>query len=54
ARYNDLFVRALKLIMKEHKAACLATLNALCENYGSARTTVLQTPMSWLHRVDNL
>ena|SRR6266566_3733027 len=39
--------------MKEHEAVCLTKSKALYENCGSPRTTVLQTPMSWLHKVDD-
>ena len=39
--------------MKEHEGVCLATSKATCENCGSARTTVLQTPMSWLHKIND-
>jgi hypothetical protein len=53
AGYSKLFVEALQPIMKEYEAVCLATSNAFCENCGSPRTTVLQTPMSWLHKVDD-
>ena len=45
AGYRNLFVKEIQSIMKEHEAACLATSNASCENCGSPRTTVLQTPM---------
>jgi len=51
--YSDLFVRVLEPIMKEHDAACVAASNTLCENCGSPRTTALQSPMSWLHKVDD-
>ena len=51
--YGNLFVKTLQPIMKEHEAICLATSNSHCENCGSRRTTVLQTPMSWLHKADD-
>ena len=53
AGYNNLFVRALEPIMKEHEASCLGMSNGLCGNCGSPRTSVLQTPMSWLHKADD-
>jgi hypothetical protein len=53
AGYSNLFVRAVEPIMKEHAAACVAASNGLCENCGSPRITALQTPMSWLHKVDD-
>ena len=53
AGYNNLFVGELGPIMKEHEASCLGISNALCGNCGSPRTKVLQTPMSWLHKVDD-
>ena len=53
AGYSNHFVKALQPIMKEHEVICLAISDAHCENCGSPRTTVLQTPMSWLHKVDD-
>jgi hypothetical protein len=54
AGYANLFVNTLQLIIKEHEAVYLANSNAFCENCGSPRVTVLQTPMSWLHIVEDL
>ena len=53
AAYVNLFVNAIQPIMKEHETACLANSNASCENCGSPRVMVLQTPTSWLHKVDD-
>ncbi|KAF2188755.1 hypothetical protein K469DRAFT_702447 [Zopfia rhizophila CBS 207.26] len=38
--------------MLEHEAACLAASNPRCQNCGLSTVKVLQTPMSWLHIVD--
>jgi hypothetical protein len=39
--------------MKEHEAICRATSNPRCGNCGSPTAKILQTPMSWLHVVDD-
>jgi hypothetical protein len=43
----------LQPIMKEHEAICLATSNPRCGNCGSPTAQILQSPMSWLHKVDD-
>ncbi|KAH7110451.1 hypothetical protein EDB81DRAFT_927018 [Dactylonectria macrodidyma] len=53
AGYINRFVDALRPIMKEHEAACRAASNTLCGNCGSPTVTVLQTPMSWVHIVED-
>jgi hypothetical protein len=37
AGYVNLFMNTLQPIIEEHKAVCLANLNAFCENCGSPR-----------------
>ena len=46
------FLAAIRPIMLEHEAACRAASNPKCQNCGSPTVQVLQTPMSWLHIVD--
>ncbi len=50
AEYGHRSGAALLPIMKEHKAACLASSSPICGVCGSSAATVLQTPMSWLHK----
>lgn len=50
--YAKSFADAIMPIMKGHESACLAASNTQCENCGSPRTKILQTPCSWLHNVD--
>ncbi|KAJ3500258.1 hypothetical protein NM208_g17185 [Fusarium decemcellulare] len=47
--FHDRFQRAILPFMKEHEAACRTASNPLCGSCGSPITTVLQTPMSYLH-----
>src|SRR5438045_4158701 len=47
------FVSTIQPIMKEHEVACLAASNPKCQCCGSPTFTVLQSPMSWLHKVDD-
>ncbi|PVH91305.1 hypothetical protein DM02DRAFT_734224 [Periconia macrospinosa] len=51
-KYIKNFVAAMQPIMLEHEAACRAASNPKCQNCGSPTAKVLQTPMSWLHLVD--
>ncbi|KAF1811650.1 hypothetical protein P152DRAFT_47717 [Eremomyces bilateralis CBS 781.70] len=53
AGYIDQFARSLRPIIKEHEPACRAASNPLCIICGSLMVTVLQTPMSWLHKVED-
>lgn len=50
--YIKNFVAAIRPIMLEHEAACSAASNPKCQSCGSPTVKVLQTPMSWLHIVD--
>jgi len=50
--YVKKFVSTIQPIMLEHEAACRAASNPKCQSCGSPATTVLQTPMSWLHIVE--
>jgi len=50
--YVKSFVAAIQPIMQEHEAACRAASNSKCQSCGSPAVKVLQTPMSWLHIVD--
>ncbi|KAI9745918.1 MAG: hypothetical protein M1818_000599 [Claussenomyces sp. TS43310] len=52
-QYMQTFVATLQPIMQEHQAACRAASSAQCSNCGAPAWTVLQTPMSWLHLVDD-
>lgn len=52
-RYVSRFLGAIFPIMKEHEAACRQASNPRCGNCGSPTAKVLQTPMSWLHIVEN-
>ncbi|KAL8284678.1 hypothetical protein RB600_009212 [Gaeumannomyces tritici] len=51
--YQGRFRSALLDIMKEHEAACRAASSPFCGICGSPIATVLQTPMSWLHKASN-
>jgi hypothetical protein len=51
-QYVKNFVAAIQPIMQEHEAACRAASNSKCQSCGSPAVKVLQTPMSWLHIVD--
>lgn len=53
AGYVSRFVSAIRPIMNEHQAACRAASNPRCENCGLPTVTILQTPMSWLHVVND-
>lgn len=48
-RYVQAFVAAIQPILVQHQVACRAASKPACQNCGSPTTTVLQTPMSWLH-----
>ena len=50
--YVKNFVTAIQPIMQEHEVACHAASNPKCQSCGSPTAKVLQTPMSWLHIVD--
>ena len=50
--YIKNFVAAIRPIMLEHEAACRAASVPKCRSCGSSTVKVLQTPMSWLHIVD--
>jgi hypothetical protein len=52
-RYVSRSLGAILPIMKEHEAACRKASNPRCGNCGSPTAKVLQTPMSWLHIVEN-
>ena len=49
--FADRFRHAVLPFMKEHEAACSPAFDPLCVSCGSPITTVLQTPMSYLHKV---
>jgi hypothetical protein len=51
-QYVKNFVAAIQPIMQEHEAACRAASNSKCQSCGSSAVKVLQTPMSWLHIVN--
>ncbi|RFU24591.1 hypothetical protein B7463_g11746, partial [Scytalidium lignicola] len=51
--YANRFATMLQPIMKEHEAACLAASNPRCGNCGSPTMKTVQTPMSWLHIVND-
>ena len=51
--FGDRFERAVLPFMKEHEGACRAASDPVCVSCGSPITTVLQTPMSCLHKVDD-
>lgn len=53
ARYIEQFTNAVRPIMKEHEATCRAASNPFCKNCGSSAVRVMQTPMSFLHVVDD-
>jgi hypothetical protein len=53
ARYKNVFVETIQLIIKKHETVCITKSKAFCENCGSAKTTVLQTPMFWLYKIDD-
>jgi hypothetical protein len=53
SEYGSLFLSAIQPILKEHEAACRAASKRFCENCGQFSVGVLQTPMSWLHNVDD-
>ena len=50
--YIKNFVVAIRPIMLEHEDVCRAASNTKCQSCGSPTVKVLQTPMSWLHIVD--
>ena len=50
--YIKNFVATIRPIMQEHEAVCRAASNPKCQSCGSSTVKVLQTPMSWLHIVD--
>ena len=50
--YVKNFVTTIQPIMQEHEVACHAASNPKCQSCGSPTVKVLQTPMSWLHIVD--
>jgi hypothetical protein len=50
--YIKKFVSTIQPIMQEHEAACRTASNPKCQSCGSPTVTVLLTPMSWLHIVD--
>lgn len=51
--YVQSFVAALRPIIVERDAVCLANSNKNCQVCGLLTTKVLQTPMSWLHIVED-
>ncbi|KAH6962123.1 hypothetical protein BKA56DRAFT_598363 [Ilyonectria sp. MPI-CAGE-AT-0026] len=54
AGYNNLFVAAVLPFIKEHEAACCAASNPFCENCGLFAMNILQSPISWLYRAEDL
>lgn len=48
--FADRFPHAVLPFLKEHEAACCAASDPFCVSCGSSITTVLQTPMSYLHK----
>lgn len=50
--YIKNFLAAIRPIMLEHEAAYQVASNPKCQSCGSPTVKVLQTPMSWLHIVD--
>ncbi|KAK3312959.1 hypothetical protein B0H66DRAFT_569253 [Apodospora peruviana] len=53
AEYVSRFLAAIQLILKEHQADCRAASKPFCGNCGSPSAGILQTPMSWLHNVQD-
>jgi len=53
ARYRNLFIKEVQPIMKEHEGVYLTISKTIYENYGSIKTTVLQTLISWLHKIND-
>ena len=51
--YVHRFQSAILPIMKAHEADCLRASDPQCGSCGSPTVKVLQTPMSWLHIVDD-
>jgi MYND finger len=51
--YVRTFVAALQPIMQEHEVACRAASNLKCQSCGSPTVKVLQTPMSWMHIIQD-
>lgn len=51
--FAERFRHAILPFIKEHEAACRAASNPFCVSCGSPITTVLQTPMSYLHKADD-
>lgn len=48
--FADRYRRAMLPFMQEHEANCRTASNPFCVSCGSPITTVLQTPMSRLHK----
>lgn len=50
--YVNSFLNAITLIMKEHETDCRQASDPHCGKCGSPTVRILQTPMSFLHHVD--
>ena len=51
--YIKQFFNALQPIMAEHQRECFLKTGDKCENCGGRKVRILQTPMSWLHIVQD-
>jgi ribosomal protein S14 len=52
-KYIQAFTNAMMPIMKAHEGACRVTAGPRCANCGSPTGQILQTPMSYLHLVED-
>ena len=50
--YVNSFLNAITPIMKAHEKDCRQASDPHCGNCGSPTDRILQTPMSWLHHLD--
>lgn len=53
AAYVDLFTQVVSLVLKDREQACRNASSAFCDNCGMPAAKILQSPMSWLQRVDD-
>ncbi len=49
--YDDYFFKTVALVLKEREQICRNASNSFCDNCGLVADTVLQSAISWLHRV---
>jgi MYND finger protein len=52
-KYIEKFQIAIKPILLEHYPVCFAASDQKCRNCGSPTTIILQTPISYLHRLND-